>query len=67
MIDTTQKNVHFKNKINGNITRSGAIDKETINPHDLCYWCSKYVPEFLFGKFRIIDSRNEPYFPAKRG
>ena len=54
IIDTTHKNVHFFNQINGKITRNGVIDPKTINPHDLCYHCSKYVPDFLFGKLRIL-------------
>ena len=37
MIDTTHKNVCFKNQINGKIHRSGVIDQQTIDRHDLCY------------------------------
>ena len=44
MIDTTHKNVHFLNQINGNIPRSDVIDPETTIPHDLCYQCSKDDP-----------------------
>ena len=29
------------------------------------YQCSKDGSDFLFGNFRIMDSRDEPYFPAK--
>ena len=46
LINTTPKNVHFKNKINGKIPRSVVIDSETINPHDLCYQCYKHGPDF---------------------
>ena len=65
MINTTHKNIHFKNKINGKITRIGVIDQETINPHDLCYKFSEDGLDFLFGKLRIRDYRDKPYFPAK--
>ena len=65
MIDTTQNNVDFLNKINGKITSSGVIDQETINPHGLCYQCSKDGLYFLFGKLRIRYSRDEPHFPGK--
>ena len=37
-----------------------------INPHELCYQCSKDGPNFLFGKFRIRHSRYEPHFTAER-
>ena len=37
-----------------------------INPHDLCYHSSKDFTEFLFGKLRIRNFRDEPCFPAKR-
>ena len=56
MIDTTNKNVHFLNQINGKITRCGVIYQQTINPHGLCYQCSKDGPEFLLVKSRIRDS-----------
>ena len=65
MIDTTHKNVHFLNKINGKIPRSGVIDQEKIIPHDLCYHCYKDGPDLLFGKLRIRDSRDKTHFPAK--
>ena len=58
MINTTHKNVHFKNQINGKITSSGVIAQETINSHDLCYQYSKDGPDILFGKLRIRDSRD---------
>ena len=44
MIDTTHKNVHLKNLINGNIPRSDVIDKRTINNHGLCNQYSKDGP-----------------------
>ena len=50
---------------NGKIPRSGVIDQQTIDPHYLCYQCSKDSQEFLFGKQRIRDPRYEPYFPAQ--
>ena len=65
MINISRKNVHFLNQIIGDIPRSGVIDEEKINPHDLCYQCSKDGPDFLFGKSRIRDSRDEPYFHEK--
>ena len=46
MIDTANKNVYFLNQMNGNITRSDVIYQQTINPHDLCYQCSKDGPDF---------------------
>ena len=46
------------------IPRSGVIDQETINSHELYYQCSKDGPDFLFGKLRIRDSRDETHFPA---
>ena len=49
----------------GYFSGGGVIDQETINPHDLCNQCSKYGPEFLFGKSRIRYSRDEPCFPEK--
>ena len=52
-------------QINCKIHRSGVIDQQKINPHDLCYKCSKDGPEFLFGKLRIRDYRDEPCFPSK--
>ena len=45
--------------------RSGVIDQEKIYTHDFCYQCSKYRPEFLFGKLRIRHSTDEPCFPSK--
>ena len=65
MVDTTQNNFHSKNQINGNISRSGAIDQESINPHNLCYQCYKYGTYFLFSKLRIRDIKYEPCFPVK--
>ena len=53
-------------QINGKIPRNGVIDQKTINPCDLCYQCSKDVPEFFFGEFSIRDCIDEPYFPSKR-
>ena len=44
---------------------SGVIDPETINPHELCYQCSKYGPDCLFGKLRIKYFNDEPHFPQK--
>ena len=29
------------------------------------YQCSKYGPDFLFGKLKIRDSRDEQQFPRK--
>ena len=63
MIDNTHKNVHFKNKTNGEIPRSGVIDQK--NPNGLYYHCSKVGPEYLFGKLKIRDCRKKPYFPGK--
>ena len=63
LINTSHKNVHFKNRINGGIPRSGVIDPETINPHDLCYQCSKHGTYFLLGKWKIKDFNDEPHFP----
>ena len=65
MINTTHDNVTFLNQINFKIPRSGVIDPETINPHDLCYKCSKHGPDYLFYKFRIKDFNDEPNFPQK--
>ena len=45
-----------------NIPRSGVIDPETINTHDLCYRCSKHGPDGLFGKSRIRDFNYELNF-----
>ena len=45
----------FKNQTNEKIPRIDLIDIETINPHDLCYQCSKHGADFLFGKLRIKD------------
>ena len=36
-----------------------------MNPHDLCYHCSKHGINCLFGKFRIKDSNDEPHFPER--
>ena len=36
-----------------------------MNPRDLCYQCSKDGAEFLFGKLRLRDFRDELCFPAK--
>ena len=58
LINTLQKNVHFKNHTNGKISNSGLI-----NPHELCYHCSKHGPDFLFGKSRNKDFNDEPHFP----
>ena len=66
MIYNTHNNVHFLNQINGKITRNGAIDKKTINHHDLYYQCSKDGPDFLFGKLMFRDSRDEPCLTAKK-
>ena len=33
LINTSHKNVHFLNQINGKIPSSGVIDPEAINPH----------------------------------
>ena len=65
MIDTTHKNVHFKNQINGKITSSGVIDKGKINPRGLCYQCYKDIPDYLFGELIIRYPRDEPHFAAK--
>ena len=51
--------------MNGKITRNDVIYQKTVNPHDLCYQCSKYGPEYLFGKLRIRDCRDKPYFSGK--
>ena len=64
MIHTTHKDVNFKNEIKGNIPRNSVIHQKQY--HDLCYHCSKDVPDFLFGKLRIGDCRYEQYFPEKR-
>ena len=53
--------MHFSNQINGKIPGSGVVDPETINPHDLCYQCSKYGPNLLFVKLRIKDFNDEPH------
>ena len=65
MIDNTHNNVRLVNQINGVIPRNGAIYQKIINPHELCYQCSKDGPDFLFGKLIIRDSRYEPCFTAK--
>ena len=49
------------NKITGEIPRSGAIGQQTINPHDLFYQCSKDSQDFLFGKLRVVDYRDESH------
>ena len=46
IIDTTPKNTHVYNHINGKIPRNGVIDKKTINTHDFCYQCSKDGTDF---------------------
>ena len=66
VIDNTHKNVNFLNHINGKIPGNGVIDQKKINPHDLCYQCSKYGPDFLFVKLIIRDSIDEPFFTAKK-
>ena len=33
--------MHILNQFNGKLSSSGLFDPETINPHDLCYQCSK--------------------------
>ena len=53
----------FLKKINEKISRSGVIDTETINFHDLCYQCYKHGTDCLFGKFRIKGFIDEPSFP----
>ena len=42
MINPTNKNVHFYNQINGEISSSAVFDPETLNPHDLCYKSCKH-------------------------
>ena len=42
------------NQINGNMPRSGVIDQETINPHDLCYQCPKDGPDFYLVSLGIF-------------
>ena len=64
LLNTAPKNVHTRNQINGEIPRSGLIDTETINPHDLYYQCSKHGPDFLFRKMRIEDFNDELHFPG---
>ena len=44
------------------MVNAGKIDPEKINPHDVCYQCSKHGPDFLFGKLRIEDFIDEPHF-----
>ena len=46
IIYNTHKNVHFSDKINGKILRSSVINQQTKNPRELCYQCSKDVPDF---------------------
>ena len=65
MINTKHNNVYFKNQINGDIPRSGSIDPDTINPHDLCYQCYKHGPDCLFSKLSIRGLNDEPHFPEK--
>ena len=48
MINTTPKYVDFLNQNNREITKSGVIDQQTINPQYLCYQCSKDGQYFLF-------------------
>ena len=45
--------------------RSGVIDQETLNTHELCYQYSKHGPYFLFGKLRIKYFNDEPHFPER--
>ena len=66
MINTTHKNVHLLNQVNGSITGSGLIDPETINNSDLCYHYYKRGPDFLLGKLRINDINDEPKFTKRR-
>ena len=65
MIDTAHKNVYVLNKNIEKIPRIDVIDHQTINPNDLFYQYSKHVPDFLFGKLRIRDYRDEPCFTEK--
>ena len=62
MINTSHHNVHYFNQNIGKIPRSGVIDTETINPHDLCYQCYKHGPDCLFGKLSIKDFNDEAHF-----
>ena len=41
------------NQNNWEISGSGVIGQETINPHDLCSKFPKDGPDFLFGELRI--------------
>ena len=63
MINNTHKNVHILDKINDKIPRSIVNDTETVITHDLCYRCSKYGPDYLFGKLSIKYSNDTPHFP----
>ena len=65
LINTSQKNVHFSNQINGIIPRCGVNYPETIDPRDFWYQCSKHGPYCLFGKLRMRYFNDEPYFPNK--
>ena len=51
--------------MNENISRSFVIDQQKINHHYSFYQCYKYGSDFLFGKLRIRDSRDEPCFPER--
>ena len=64
IIDTKHKNFIFIS-IFWKIPTSGVIYQKTINQHDLCYQCSKDVPNFSFRNLIIRDCKDEPYFPKK--
>ena len=36
-----------------------------MDPHDLCYQCSRHVPDDLFGILRIKYFNYEPNFPER--
>ena len=57
--------MYILNPINGEILMSGIIDPETINPHDLCYQCSKHGPDCLFCRLMIKDFNDEPNFTER--
>ena len=57
--------MYILNQINGTITRSVAIDPETINHNKLCYRCSNNGPDCLYGKLRIKDLTMKHIFPIK--
>ena len=46
MVDTTHKNFHILDQINGKIHSSCIIDQQTINISDLCYQYSKDGTDF---------------------